>query len=420
MAIYPSNVPNDTDYPDRTDDIDYVYDDRYNEIKGEVLAICTELGSLPKGSHADVTARLLQCEFKIAVVDVLPSPAIAHRNTIYCLNGDAGISDKLYICLKSAGGAGQWIIVYDFGTGMYFINNIGDTFMVASISNGEIWISVDGTTWTLEASTIDPRSRCSGGDESLTFAGFDGAAERGKVYVSTDEGDSWALDHTFGVGERAVFRISPVWNLETYFGLYGQPSYGDVYKRDSLGNYTRDLNTGSRVITCLHVSGVNGYLYALTIDGALYEKQNAMAVWTLKHSFSSSYKWRYLADDGTDIIAVGGQTTPVVQTSTDYDTWVNVSIPSEIKNRYAEILAVIKFGDAWYFGTHAGIDGGDVLKLLDGAWSVDLDTGAGSLQSLTVFDSALYAASAGIVDVGQLFKLVSGVESYNWIKIAEG
>jgi len=58
VSIYPSTIPSTTDYPDRQDDIDWVTAERYNELKNEILAICKELGVLPKGSYSDVRARL--------------------------------------------------------------------------------------------------------------------------------------------------------------------------------------------------------------------------------------------------------------------------------------------------------------------------------------------------------------------------
>lgn len=60
--VYPSAIPSQTgtgaDLPDRVDDIDWLYAARYNELKKEICAIMTELGTLPKGSYADVKARL--------------------------------------------------------------------------------------------------------------------------------------------------------------------------------------------------------------------------------------------------------------------------------------------------------------------------------------------------------------------------
>jgi len=58
MAKYPNAIPTNTDYPDREDDQDWIYAERYNELKNEILAICQELGVLPKGSYASVRARL--------------------------------------------------------------------------------------------------------------------------------------------------------------------------------------------------------------------------------------------------------------------------------------------------------------------------------------------------------------------------
>lgn len=58
MAIYPNAIPTNTDYPDRQDDIDWIYAERYNEIKNEVLAICQELGVTPKGPYSSVAERL--------------------------------------------------------------------------------------------------------------------------------------------------------------------------------------------------------------------------------------------------------------------------------------------------------------------------------------------------------------------------
>jgi hypothetical protein len=62
---YPAEIPTQTpitgDLPDRVDDLDWLYAARYNELKKELLAVMTELGVLPKGSYADVAARLAAC-----------------------------------------------------------------------------------------------------------------------------------------------------------------------------------------------------------------------------------------------------------------------------------------------------------------------------------------------------------------------
>ena len=58
MALYPTAIPDDEDYPNRTDDVDWIYAARYNEIKEEMLAICAELGISPSGAYETVVARL--------------------------------------------------------------------------------------------------------------------------------------------------------------------------------------------------------------------------------------------------------------------------------------------------------------------------------------------------------------------------
>ena len=417
---YPSEIPTIIDLPNRQDDVDWLVAARYNELKKELRAALIELGVLPKGTHADVAARLAACEFKIAPIAALPAPAEEHRRKFYCIEGGVGVTDKVYACLKSAGGAGGWSSVWDFGVGMYGAYNIADTFMLATLRNDQIWKSADGINWVLKQSTGEDRHQHAGGNAALLIAAADKAG-RARAWFSVDAGESWAVDEQFPVGPTESRRVSPVaFGGEMYLSTYGETTHGDVYKRDGLGNWTKDLDTNSRAILALHISGINGYLYALTLDGKLYEKQNAMAAWTLKHSFSSSYSWRYLTDDGTTVYAMGGSTNPRIESSTDYDIWSNISIPPAIGGRYRQFICGITFGGALYCGTYAGYDGGDVLKYAAGQWSVDLDTGAFIVPYLEVFGGAVYAASSGVVGTGLLFRLAAVVESYSWVKIAEG
>lgn len=60
--VYPTTIPTDGNLPDRVDDVDWLYAARYNELKKELRACLTELGTLPKGAHADVKARLVAIE----------------------------------------------------------------------------------------------------------------------------------------------------------------------------------------------------------------------------------------------------------------------------------------------------------------------------------------------------------------------
>lgn len=55
---YPGQIPTLEDLPDRQDDVDWLVAARYNELKKELRAALTELGTLPKGEYADVKTRL--------------------------------------------------------------------------------------------------------------------------------------------------------------------------------------------------------------------------------------------------------------------------------------------------------------------------------------------------------------------------
>jgi len=59
---YPGEIPSAEDLPDRTDDIDWLYAARYNELKKELRAALAELGTNPKGTYDDVKARLVALE----------------------------------------------------------------------------------------------------------------------------------------------------------------------------------------------------------------------------------------------------------------------------------------------------------------------------------------------------------------------
>lgn len=55
---YPSEIPTIEDLPNRQDDVHWLVAARYNELKKELRACLTELGTLPKGEYADVKTRL--------------------------------------------------------------------------------------------------------------------------------------------------------------------------------------------------------------------------------------------------------------------------------------------------------------------------------------------------------------------------
>lgn len=70
MAYYPTAIPNTTNYPDQTDDVDWIYSSLYNNMRNEVLAICLELGASPSGGSADLATRLNLLALKTNVLEL--------------------------------------------------------------------------------------------------------------------------------------------------------------------------------------------------------------------------------------------------------------------------------------------------------------------------------------------------------------
>ena len=131
MAIYPSSIPNTSDYPDRTDDVDWLYAARYNEIKNELLAICQELGVLPKGSYASVKDRLdalgsgiTEGWEKVAEVNV------ASDSDYVDFTGLDSDSDWFYMLIatvKNSASSGCWYYLYvngDYTKADYYMQRI--------------------------------------------------------------------------------------------------------------------------------------------------------------------------------------------------------------------------------------------------------------------------------------------------------
>jgi len=68
--VYPTTIPTVGDLPDRVDDVDWLYAARYNELKKELRAALTELGTTPKGDCADVATRLTTMQQTLFEIDL--------------------------------------------------------------------------------------------------------------------------------------------------------------------------------------------------------------------------------------------------------------------------------------------------------------------------------------------------------------
>jgi len=69
FPLYPTSIFSNTDYPAQADNTDTVYAALINALKTEIQACFDELGTLPKGFHISVKARIeaLEAQFKIVI-----------------------------------------------------------------------------------------------------------------------------------------------------------------------------------------------------------------------------------------------------------------------------------------------------------------------------------------------------------------
>lgn len=58
--VYPTDIPTYTDLREVTNDLDDIIATDHNDLMKELISICTELGTLPKGSATDLKTRLTQ------------------------------------------------------------------------------------------------------------------------------------------------------------------------------------------------------------------------------------------------------------------------------------------------------------------------------------------------------------------------
>ena len=358
--------------------------------------------------------------FTIGTTSVLGTCNSANRNKLVCVNGMTQIeSDKCYICLKSSGGVGQWSIAYDFGEGLKNVNAINNSGLWVPLGDGTIWYSSDGSTWTQKYDTGATACYSVGGNGTNILAGCyyrSGTTKQAKIYNSSDGGTTWGLDHTFNFPYYIGYRIlGSKWADNFWVGLSGTTGAGDLYSRNNAGSYTLSLDTSSTHIVEVKKCW-NGYLCALSREGKFYMKQNAFGMWTNTWSGTSTKYHESFTFNGTVGIITGGN-PPFVYSSTDGTSWTSISTVSWINTGYDKFLDAEYFGGAWYFATRGD---GDVLKYQNGKWSRDLDTNNPTIYGLEVYNNILYAAAGGTVDVGYLYRLSSGLESYSWKKIAEG
>lgn len=102
--IYPTDAPDYTDLREVTDNIDDIIASDHNDLMKELVAVILELGTLPKGSCADVKTRL-----GISLSDngsILPMAKFATAPTLPTDAGAAGDiafdGTYFYLCYTNA------------------------------------------------------------------------------------------------------------------------------------------------------------------------------------------------------------------------------------------------------------------------------------------------------------------------------
>lgn len=130
--VYPTSIPSQTgatpDLPDRLDDLDWLLAARYNELKKELCAVMTELGTQPKGSYADVKTRL-------AALAVNPMSAAGDM----IIGGSDGVPTRL-----AAAAANLKLFMNAAGDAPEFANGFYIASMSRDLSSGSGTQSITG------------------------------------------------------------------------------------------------------------------------------------------------------------------------------------------------------------------------------------------------------------------------------------
>lgn len=227
---YPAEIPTQTgetpDLPNRIDDLDWLYAARYNELKLELIAVMTELGVLPKGSYADVAARLAAC---IAIA----APA---NGDILIRSGGAWVSlpkgsdDQI---LKLVSGLPAWAAAPGGAIPAGLIAMWHGT--IANIPSG--WVICDGNNGT--------PNLLSKFVKGVATAATNPGATGGASTVTLDATQIPAHQHSIAASGTHHHNIK---NSEDVGGgsyASASPTPGDNMQSDESGDHSHGGNTGS-------------------------------------------------------------------------------------------------------------------------------------------------------------------------------
>lgn len=157
--VYPTAIPTQTgetpDLPDRIDDLDWLYAARYNELKKELCAALTELGTNPKGSYSDVKTRLNDLDDVFLTIDQSVTPQVTvGRFTFPYVDTKLGKTDGVYFEVQefSALGVTFPILVAD-NDGFTGQGAIKNNLIIGGVDGDPVLIFVNDDITKLSAIT---------------------------------------------------------------------------------------------------------------------------------------------------------------------------------------------------------------------------------------------------------------------------
>jgi len=351
----------------------------------------------------------------------------SERGQIGRTEGATSESDKIYACLKTAGGAGQWQNTYDAGEGIRTIRTLGDNVFIG-LADGDVYYASNtsaGTEWIFAFDAGGGiNDFCS--TTQAFFAVVNDGSNNGKVWISTDQGESWSLDESItGYRPLSCAEVGTEGASEVYFGLYDRvtPKVARVLARNNFGAYSgTNFAKGDFEVRGCYRSVAGEVFCATGGGGAIYKKASVIAAWVEHFDYSDSSDDRVygISEDSTNMYATGGNSGGgTFYTSSSAAGWFQVS--NIYSSSYTGFMGSEDFGDAVYISTYGGA-GGDILKYISSTndWSIDLNSGQIVMAKPALNDNGIVSATRGSVGVGLVYRLAAGLEGYKWTKLGEG
>jgi photosystem II stability/assembly factor-like uncharacterized protein len=246
-------------------------------------------------------------------------------------------------------------------TTLYVATQVG---LFKSVNGGTLWkVSEKGVFDTIHVLTFDPLS------SSVIYGG----TSKGRVYKSTDGGESWnVLNNGLPSKEIRAVAVSPASSKTLYAGIFGEGMFRSI---DGGENWVA-INSGlaSKGVTCLVIDSVNpNILYAGTTEGVFKSLNGGEAWGPMNIGFVDSFNVSWLVMDPTSPITLyaGMVDDGVFKTVTGGIIWTELIGPMAPLN-----ATFLTFSRSAPFILYATTLANGVFRSLDGGASwVPFNTG---------------------------------------------